>query len=186
MPEHPGGESPMFLIALARVLNEGVIGFLALVALATALGPMVFDVSPNVERVLTIVEWVLVSAFAADFFIQGAVAADRRAWMRSPWRVVDAITVLGPIVALLPQVSGLARGTLMLRMLRVGRAVAFGTRAGSVVVGEPHSTSSTAEGTPPTVSVISAEGDLRPMESDWDSFLAWTREPGAFWFHAST
>ena len=39
-------------------------GLLALVALATALGPMVFDVSPNVERLLTLLEWLLVAAFA--------------------------------------------------------------------------------------------------------------------------
>ena len=41
---------------------------------------------------------------------------------------VDVITVLGPVAALLPQVSDLARGSLMLRMLRVGRAVAFGRK----------------------------------------------------------
>ena len=57
--------------------------------------------------------------------------------MRSPWRIVDCVTVLGPVVALLPQVSDLASGSLMLRMLRVGRAVAFGTRAGSVAVRKP-------------------------------------------------
>src|SRR5687767_7707227 len=124
--EHAGIGFPMFLIRLARVFNERVMGFLALVALATALGPMVFDVSLSVERVLTVVEWVLVGSFAADFFMQGAVAADRHAWIRSPWRIVDAVTVLGPIIALLPQVSDLARGSLMLRVLRVGRAVAFG------------------------------------------------------------
>lgn len=183
--EHPGGESPVFLIRLARLFNEGVMGFLALVALATALGPMVFDVSPDIERVLTVVEWVLVGTFAADFFIQGAVATDRRAWIWSRWRIVDALTVLGPIAALLPQVSDLARGSLMLRMLRVGRAVAFGTRAGSVAVRGPKDTGQTVGATTPTVSVISAEGDLRPVESDWDSFLVWASEPGASWFHAS-
>ena len=47
------------LARLARVFNENVMGLLALVALATALGPMAFDVSPGVERALTVVEWVL-------------------------------------------------------------------------------------------------------------------------------
>ena len=183
--ELPGGESPAFLIRLARLSSEAVMGFLALVALATALGPLVFDVSPDIELVLTVVEWVLVGAFAADFFIQGAVATDRRAWIRSPWRIVDVLTVLGPILALLPQVSDLARGSLMLRMLRVGRAVAFGTRAGSVAVRKPRGTSQMVGATTPTVSVISAEGDLQPVESDWGSFLAWTREPDALWFHAA-
>lgn len=139
------------IVRLARFFNEGVMGFFALVALATALGPMVFDVSLDVERALTIVEWVLVGTFAAEFFIQGAVAPDPRAWLRSPWRFIDVLTVLGPVVALLPQVSDLASGSLMLRMLRLGRAVAFGTRAGSVAVRMPKGTRETVGATTPTV-----------------------------------
>lgn len=178
-------EPPAFLTRLARLFNEGVMGFLALVALATALGPLVFDVSPGLEHALTVLEWMLVTAFATEFFVQGAIAPDRRAWMRSPWRIVDALTVLGPVAALLPQVSDLARGSLMLRMLRVGRAVAFGTRAGSVAVRTPRGTVQSMRAGTPIVSVISAEGDLDPSRSDWASFLAWTREPNASWFHAS-
>ena len=124
------------LSSLARFFNEGVMGLLALVALATALGPMVFDVSPAVERGLTVVEWVVVGAFAAEFLISGAVAPDFHAWIRSPWRIVDVVTILGPVVALLPQVSDPARGSLTLRLLRVGRAVAFGMRAGTVAAGK--------------------------------------------------
>jgi Mg2+ and Co2+ transporter CorA len=160
-------------------------GLLALIALATALGPMVFDVSPGIERALTVVEWVLVGMFATEFFIQGAVARDGRLWIRSPWRIVDVVTVLGPVAALLPQVSDLARGSLMLRMLRVGRAVAFGTRASSVAVRKPRDMSQTVRTTKPTVSFVGAEGDLHPVGSDWGSFLAWTRQPAASWFHAS-
>ena len=182
--EYSGHEPRTFLTKLARFLNEGVMGLLALIALATALGPMVFDVSPGVERALTVVEWVLVGTFAAEFFIQGAVAHDRRAWIRSPWRIVDVVTVLGPVVALLPQVSDVA-GSLMLRMLRVGRAVAFGTRASSVAVRKPRDLGRTLRASTPTVSVVGADGDMHPVGSDWGSFLAWTRQPAASWFHAS-
>lgn len=77
-------EPRVLLTSLARLFNEGVMGFLALVALATAVGPMVFDVTPAVERALTVIEWVLVSAFAAEFLISGAVAPSFRAWIRSP------------------------------------------------------------------------------------------------------
>jgi Mg2+ and Co2+ transporter CorA len=160
-------------------------GFLALVALATALGPMVFDVSAGVERALTVLEWALVAAFAAEFILQGAVARDRHRWMRSPWRIVDAVTVLGPVVALLPQVSDLARGSLMLRILRVGRAVAFGTRAGTVAVRMPNTTTELFRTTTPIVSVIGADGVPHPKQEDWDSFITWTRDPDASWFHAS-
>ena len=181
----PGGGSQVLLNRLTRVFNEGVMGLFALVAFAIAIGPMVFDVSTNVERTLTVLEWVLVGAFATEFFVEGTAAQDRAAWIRSPWRIVDALTILGPVVALLPWVSDLASGSLMLRMLRVGRAVAFGTRAGSVAVRKQLEPSQTKRATTPTVSFISAEGDLHVVASDWDSFLDWTREPGASWFHVS-
>ena len=180
-----GDEPPSFLTTLARLFNEGVMGFLALVALATALGPMVFDVSPGVERLLTILEWALVTAFALEFVIQGAAAPDRHAWLRSPWRIVDAVTVLGPIVALLPQVSDFARGSLMLRMLRVGRAVAFGTRAGTVAARRPRGSDHILRPTTPIVTMVAAENVAAPSRSDWVSVLSWTRAPNPAWFHAS-
>ncbi len=172
------------LTSLARFFNEGVMGLLALVALAAALGPMVFDVSPAVEQALTIVEWVIVGAFAADFIISGAVAPDFHAWIRSPWRIVDAVTILGPVAALLPQVSDAASGSLTLRLLRVGRAVAFGTRAGTVAAGKLH------HPVPKRVRVpaftVIAEDDLHPVDFDWDSFVAWTRERGpSSWAHGT-
>ena len=72
----------------------------------------------------------------------------------------------------------------MLRTLRIGRAVAFGTRAGSVTVRKSQRAAHVVRGTA-AFSVI-AEGDLDPITSDWDSFIAWTREPGpSSWVHAS-
>ena len=35
------------------------------------------------------------------------------------------------------------------------------------------------------ISVVGADGDMHPVGSDWGSFLAWTRQPAASWFHAS-
>lgn len=75
MPQAP---SP-FLIRVARVFNETVMDALALVALATALGPMVFDVGPSLERTLPFVEWILVGMFAAEFVTHSI--ADRSRWV---------------------------------------------------------------------------------------------------------
>src|SRR5688572_14337897 len=113
------------LVWASRVLNEAVMGFLAIVALATAIGPLVFDVSPATDRLLTVVEWVVLGLFVAEFAVQFTVARDRSAWLRSPWRIVDAICIVGPLLSLLPQVSESVRGALVFRFLRVGRAVAF-------------------------------------------------------------
>lgn len=177
-------EPRALLSSLARLFNESVMGFLALVALATALGPLVFDVSPGIDRVLTVIEWSLVGAFAAEFIISGALAPDFRAWIRSPWRIVDAITILGPVAALLPQVSDAASGSLVLRLLRVGRAVALGTRAGTVAVGMVHRQVRERHGIP-AFSII-AESDPHPVDFDWSRFAASAHEPGpAFWAHGT-
>lgn len=70
----------------------------------------------------------------------------------------------------------------MLRMLRVGRAVAFGTRAGTVAAGKLHR-QVREEHRNPAFRVI-AENDLQPVDFDWDSFVAWTRETGlSSWAH---
>ena len=175
------------LTGVARLFNDGIMGLLALVAMAIALGPMVFDVSAHVETALTVVEWGLVSAFAADFIISGAVAPDFRAWARSPWRIVDALTILGPAVALLPQVSGVASGTLMLRMLRVVRTVAFGTRAGTVAVGKlRHQLREQDEHGRPALSVLKESEPYLSVDSDWDSFVAWSSTAGSSsWAHGT-
>jgi Mg2+ and Co2+ transporter CorA len=169
----------------AHLFNEGVMGFLALVALATALGPMVFDVGTQAEHVLTVIEWVLVGSFAAEFCVHGWLAPDFGKWLRSPWRILDAVTVLGPVVALLPQVSDLARGSLMLRVLRMGRAFAFGTRASSAAVRSASSVGADRGATTPDVTMIRSEHDLQLVKSDWATLLAWTERPGGAWFHAT-
>ena len=103
------------LMWASRVLNEAVMGFLALVALATAIGPLVFDVSPTADRLLSLVEWVVLGLFISEFIVQFTVARDRSAWLRSPWRIVDTVCIAGPLLSLLPQVSDTARGALVFR-----------------------------------------------------------------------
>lgn len=176
------------MILASRVLNEPVMGLLSLIALATALGPMVFDLPANLERSLVFLEWIVVVVFAAEFVVQLGIAEDPRAWLRSPWRIVDLLAILGPVAALLPQVSSAARGSLILRLLRVGRAVAFGTRAGTVAAHTRPLAHHVAQHGPPVVSVVSAETEafLEPARSDWNSFVSWTKEPGPAWYHASS
>ena len=99
----------------SRVLSEAFMGFLALVALATGIGPLVFDVSPATDRLLDFVEWVVLGLFIAEFAVQFTVARPRSAWVRSPWRIVDAICIGGPLLSLLPQVSDAVRGALVFR-----------------------------------------------------------------------
>lgn len=170
---------------LTLLFSEGVIGFLGLVAMAVALGPMVFDVAARWHRPLYFVEWMLIAVFAADLARRGLRARDRARWIRSPWRLVDVVVVTGPLLALLPQVADVAGASPSLRLLRLFRAVAFGTRARANALRTQRRPDPASRGVPPTLTVLNADGRPAPVRSDWDSFLDWTRAPESSWFHAA-
>ena len=168
----------------SRVLNEAVMGFLALVAIATAMGPLVFDVSPATDRLIDVVEWIVLGLFIAEFAVQFTVASDRSAWLRSPWRIVDAICIGGPLLSLLPQVSDEVRGALVFRFLRVGRAVAFSARAGALAVQKRQESTPAMHRGEAQVSRITPE-EARSTAANWSELLAWARDRRPAWYHVS-
>src|SRR2546421_2147704 len=68
---------PTVLAWASRVLNEALMGFLALVALATAMAPLVFETSKATDHIFGIIEWIVVGLFVAEFVVRFAVAEDR-------------------------------------------------------------------------------------------------------------
>lgn len=169
----------------SRVLGEALMGFLALVALATAIGPLVFDVSAETDALLTVVEWGVLGLFVAEFAVKFAVAPDKRTWLRDPWRIVDAICIGGPLLSLLPQVSDTVRGTLVFRFLRVGRAVAFGARAGASVVQKRQEAGREHVGGATHVTMVSAATDKSIAEAAWPDLLAGLGGSQPTWYHAA-
>ena len=176
---------PGLAMEASRVLNEALMGFLALLALATAIGPLVFDFSPATDRLLNVIDWVVLALFIAEFVVQFTIARDRSAWLRSPWRIVDAICIGGPLLSLLPQVSDTLRGALVLRFVRVGRAVAFGARAGALAVQKRQQSGPTPRRGGMTVSAVMPGDEASSRESSWPDLLSWVRSPTSAWFHAS-
>ena len=173
------------LMWASRVLSEAVMGFLALVALATAIGPLVFDVSPATDRLLDSVDWVVLGLFIAEFAVQFTVARDRSAWVRSPWRLVDAICIGGPLLSLLPQVSDAVRGALVFRFLRVGRAVAFSARAGALAVQKRQESTPALHRGEAKISMITPGEAHSSTAASWSDLLAWTRDKSPAWYHVS-
>ncbi|MCW5594016.1 MAG: ion transporter, partial [Burkholderiales bacterium] len=103
---------------LADILSETLMGFLALAALGTGLAPYLFTLTPAAESVLDAAEWIIVGLFALEYAVQLAVAGDRAAFLRDPWRILDAVIVLGSLASLLPAVNDAARAMPALRILR--------------------------------------------------------------------
>ena len=66
--------------------------------------PLAFDLSPGSERLLNAIEGLILVVFVVEFLVQLAAARDRRAWLTSPWRIVDAVCIVGPAISFLPRV----------------------------------------------------------------------------------
>jgi Mg2+ and Co2+ transporter CorA len=169
---------------LARVLTEPVMGFLALAALSAGIAPMLFPVPAGLARAIAIAEWAIIGAFAAEYLVHLALAHDRRRYVLDPWRVVDAVIVIAPLVSLLPWAPGFLRSSPALRVLRLARVILFGARARHGL----KRTSAEAKGEaivgPPCVSALSPRS-TSPVESDWTKLVQWAGAPDTAWLHAA-
>src|SRR5687767_15308895 len=105
---------------LAVLLGEAFLGFLAIIAAALTLltlFPMLFPVTPPTAAALDTAQWVIIGWFAFEYFFAFAVARAKRAFLLSPWRLIDLATVVIPLVSLLPGVSHALRSSPVLRLI---------------------------------------------------------------------
>lgn len=169
---------------LADFLSETLMGFLALAALGTGLAPFLFSLTPAAESAVDAFEWVIVGLFALEYLVHLAVAPDRGAYLRDPWRILDAAIVLGSLASLLPSVTDAARTMPALRILRLLRAVLFGVRAGHGVSAPAVPPARGNPEGPPRVSRLRS-GSAGPQTGEWADLLRWAASPTGEWVHAS-
>lgn len=180
----PGAYDPPMVRRLADLLSEVVMGFLALAALGTGVAPYLFDLTPAAERVLDAIEWLIVGAFALEYLAHLAVAPDRAAFVRDPWRILDAAIVLGSLASALPAVTDFARSMPVLRILRLFRALLFGVRAGHGVHRPVIALPRGAPAGAPRVTRL-ALGGHAIEDGEWGDLLKWAAHPTSGWLHAS-
>ncbi len=178
LPERTG-----VLEALSRWLNEAVMGFLALLALGFALVPELFAVGPGVGRFIDAGEWAVVALFACEYGINLARAPDRRAYVLGGWRLLDLATIVAPLLSLIPRVSDGLRSSPVLRLLRLFRAVMFGTKAGGSLRRDRRPQETAGEAGPFRVAFLQAPGSLLRRESTWGEILEWAGGRGEGWVH---
>jgi Mg2+ and Co2+ transporter CorA len=172
-----------WLNAVGRFLSEAFMGFLALLALALAMVPLLFSISAPVERVFDFGEWVIVGVFALEYVVHLALARDRWRYVTYGWRLLDLLIIVGSLLSLLPQVSDDLRSAPVLRILRLFRAVAFGARASGVIVREQvRRTAASAERSPSAFLLRSGVG-RRPLT--WAELLIWLHQPDDGWREVS-
>src|SRR5438067_2957386 len=173
------------LRALSRILSEPVMGFLALAALSAGIAPMLFPLPAWLARGIAIAEWAIIAVFAAEYLTHLALAPDRRRFVTNPWRVVDALIILAPLVSLIPWAPGFLRSSPALRVLRLARVILFGARARRrLAPGADMGIAEKAPSGPLCVSSLLPEAGS-PQASEWHELLAWIRKPDERWMHAA-
>ena len=170
---------------LARCLTEPVMGFLALAALSAGIAPMLFPMPAWLAQSIAVGEWLIIGLFALEYLVHLALADDKRAYMRNPWRIVDALIVVAPLLSLLPWAPNFLRSSPALRVLRLARVLLFGVRAKhGLVAGADMGIGQKGPGGPLRVGSLSPN-DSDPVQRDWSALCQWVRKPDERWMHAA-
>ena len=178
------GKHADMLSRLSGVLNEAVMGFLALAALSLGLAPFLFELPPNVEQSFDVAEWVIIGLFALEYAANFALSNDRLEFVLQPWRMLDAVIIVAALLSLFPAVSEAVRTTPALRILRLFRVLLFGPRVGHGLQRQAAPPPRPAPGGQPQVTGL-RPGEPAPRKCDWNELLQWATAPTSDWLHAS-
>jgi Mg2+ and Co2+ transporter CorA len=185
MPFRPGTRAARLA---GFFVGEAFLGFLAILALALTLLPLWFPLSEAGLATVELVQWLIVAAFAVEFVVAWSAAPSRKAFLTSPWRLVDLATIVVPLLALLPGASNLLRSSPVLRLTRLARVAALGLRVTGVVARRRTGAARLDAPTGPVnVQVVPAETGRHPQGSSWEEFLSWVQspEPQPKWYNVA-
>jgi hypothetical protein len=115
------------------LLNESVMGFLALLALFLGLAPSAFVIHPHVETLSLWAEMTIAALFAIEYMAGHAQAPCKTEFVRNAWRLLDALIVIAALISLLPIVHPALRSSPALRLVRLSRLALFGTRSSAAL-----------------------------------------------------
>jgi Mg2+ and Co2+ transporter CorA len=167
------------------VLDDAVLGFLAIVAAALTLAPLVFKISAQTNSFLDLSQAAIVALFAIEYGVSWRAAECKKAFMTNPWRLIDAATIIIPGLTFVPGVSSLLRSSTVLRLVRLARVLSLGVRASGVMVRQETSSAVTQKHAPVQIQLLSGSEGEAPRNASWDEFVQWAKQPGTEWFSLS-
>ncbi len=174
----------MMLNRLSLVLDESVMGFLALTGLSLGVTPLLFELPDGLELSFDFAKWLIIGLFALEYTVNFMLSTDRRKFIFAPWRMLDAVIIIVPLLSLFPAVSNIARLTPALRILRLFSLLLFGPRVGHALQRTATPLTRKVPVGHPQVTIL-RPGDLSPQSSGWDALLQWIAAPTEAWMHAS-
>jgi Mg2+ and Co2+ transporter CorA len=172
----------------AFFLGEAFLGFLAIISVALTLLQMWFPLTPAGETLVDVLQWSIVAMFAIEFLVALAVASSKKAFLTSPWRLIDVATVIIPLFTLIPGTYDALKSSPVLRLIRLARVATLGLRLSGVVARERKRLAHEQEPSGPVeVCMIPAGAEGKPAKASWNEFLQWLKSPdsGQKWFSVS-
>jgi Mg2+ and Co2+ transporter CorA len=172
---------------LATLLGEAFLGFLAILAAALTLFPMLFPKTHVGIHTLDLLQWGIIGWFAFEYVFAFACSRAKRAFLLNPWRLLDVVTIVVPLASLLPTFSRALLSSPVLRLVRLVRLVTLGVRASGVVVrGRARLTEEPTTPGPAQVVEIHEGPNAKITAANWDELLAWLKSPEPKWYHVSS
>ncbi|MFB3889759.1 MAG: CorA family divalent cation transporter [Candidatus Bathyarchaeia archaeon] len=112
------------------VLSDRFMMFLSVLLVFIILIPFIITPSPSVVTFLETCDWVIVVLFVIEYVSKLFLAQNRWKHFKSPWHLVDLVIVVLPFIQLFTLgISVTGSPSLLLRLLRLPRAIAVGGRA---------------------------------------------------------
>jgi voltage-gated potassium channel len=99
--------------------SDPVLMVLALLMIPVLLGPMVFELPPDQDAVLDMLDWTIYGIFAADFLVRLVLAPSLREHLRRNW--LDAVVLALPLL----RAFRILNSVRLLRLLRLTRLATF-------------------------------------------------------------
>jgi magnesium transporter len=113
------------------VFSDKFMIFLSLILIPLIILPFIFQLSDDVLFFFEICDLIIVILFVAEYTLKLYSAQNRWRHFKSAWHIVDLIIIILPFIQYLPLFGGIITGSpsLLIRLLRIPRAVAVGGRA---------------------------------------------------------
>jgi Mg2+ and Co2+ transporter CorA len=155
------------------VFSDKFMIFLSLIVVPMILVPFVVQLDGAVLGFLDICDWIIVILFVAEYTTKLYAAQDRWKHFKSPWHLVDLVVIVLPFMQYLLTLEALSGSpSLLLRLLRLPRALAVGGRA---VAGRRTSITiaSSSEAAGPATIIRQVDSDLQTKHNlTWDELKA--------------
>jgi Mg2+ and Co2+ transporter CorA len=165
------------------ILNDELMIVLALLLIPVVALPLFFTLSRFMTGFLSILNYVIIAAFIAEYFLKLFIADSKKEFVSDTWHILDLFIIVLALMEFLPLITlGYGEASPILRLLRVlriftaaGRSTDMVPRAAETPLFFP------TDERPTQVSTLDAAGRTSFSNFDPPSYIPW--DPGAQWIH---